>query len=90
MDKTKLTLAGVATLVVAAVIVDLGSETVRGLWPSALLIAVGWLFAWRTAQEMTPSFSGPERHRPWLQATSWFFVGAGLLGMLLSLLPLLD
>lgn len=86
---TKYAPIGVATLVVIAVIVDLGSQTVQGLWPSALLVAVGWLFAWRTAQEMTPTFGGPEHHRPWLQATGWFFVGAGLLGMVLSLLSLL-
>jgi hypothetical protein len=80
---------GLALLVAAAVVVDLISEAVRGLWPSALLVVVGWLFLWRTRQEMTPTFKGPERHRPWLLTTGRFFIGAGLLGMLLSLLPLL-
>jgi hypothetical protein len=76
------------TLVAVAVAVDLFSAAVRGLWPAALLVAVGWLFIWRTTQEMSPTFAGPERHRPWLQATGWFFIGCGLLGILLSLLPL--
>jgi len=82
-------LVGLALLVTVAVVVDWLSAQVRGLWPAALLIVVGWLFAWRTAQEMEPTFDGPERHRPWLQATGYFFIVAGLLGMLLSLLPLL-
>ncbi len=79
----------VVLLVTISFIVDRISESIRGLWPSALLIAVGWLFIWRTEQDLEPTFTGPERHRPWLQATGWFFIGAGLLGMLLSLLPLL-
>ena len=82
-------LVGLALLVAVAVAVDWLSAQVRGLWPAALLIVVGWLFTWRTAQEMEPTFTGPERHRPWLQATGYFFIAAGLLGMLLSLLPLL-
>ena len=82
-------LVGLTLLVAAAITVDWLSVEVRGLWPAALLIVVGWLFTWRTAQEMEPSFTGPEQHRPWLQATGRFFIGAGLLGMLLSLLPLL-
>jgi hypothetical protein len=89
VTRTQCTLVGVVALVVVAVAVDMISRTVRGLWPSALLVAVGWLFIWRTAQEMAPTFTGPERHRPWLQASGWFFIAAGLLGMLLSLLSLL-
>jgi hypothetical protein len=89
MGESRGQLVGLTLLVVVAVAVDWMSEAVRGLWPSALLIVVGWLFFWRTAQEMEPTFAGPERHRPWLQATGWFFIGAGLLGILLSLLPLL-
>jgi hypothetical protein len=76
---------GLTLLVASAVAVDWLSEAVRGLWPASLLIAVGWLFNWRTEQEMAPTFTGPERHRLWLQATGWFFIGAGFLGMLLSL-----
>jgi hypothetical protein len=89
VGERRVQLVGLAMLVVVAVAVDWLSAQVRGLWPSALLIVVGWLFIWRTAQEMEPTFTGPERHRPWLQATGYFFLGAGLLGMLLSLLPLL-
>ncbi len=81
-------LAGLMLLIAVAVAVDWASEAVRGLWPSALLILIGWLFLWRTEQEMTPTFAGPEHHRPWLQATGRFFIGAGLLGILLALLPL--
>jgi hypothetical protein len=73
-----------------AVAVDWLSEAVRGLWLSALLVVIGWLLIWRTEQEMTSTFSGPEGHRPWLNATGRFFIAAGLLGMLLSLLPLLS
>ena len=80
----------VALLVTISFVVDWISEGVRGLWPSALLVAMGWLFIWRTEHDLEPTFTGPERHRPWLQATGWFFIGAGVLGMLLSLLPLLD
>jgi hypothetical protein len=89
LNETQRTLAGVVTLVAVAVAIDLVSSAVRGLWPSALLVALGWLFIWRTGQEVAPSFTGPERHRPWLQTTGWFFVGAGLLGILLSLLSVL-
>jgi hypothetical protein len=76
-------------LVATASVVDWISETIRGLLPAALSILLGWLFIWRTEQEMAPTFTGPERHRPWLAATGWFFIGAGVLGLLLSLLPLL-
>lgn len=89
MGESRGQLVGLTLLVVAAVAVDWMSEAVRGLWPSTLLIVVGWLFFWRTAQEMEPTFAGPEQYRPWLQATSWFFIGAGLLGIFLSLLTLL-
>ena len=82
-------LLGLTLLVTIAAAIDWISEAVRGLWPSATLIVVGWLFIWRTAQEMESTFAGPERHRPWLQATGLFFIGAGLLGILLSLLALL-
>lgn len=75
--------------VATAIAIDWLFESVRGLWPAALLIAVGWLFILRTEQEMTPAFSGPERHLPWLQATGWFFIGAGLLGVFFSLLSAL-
>jgi len=78
-----------ALLVALAVAIDWISDVVRGLWPFALLIVLGWLCVWRTEQEMVQTFAGPERHRPWLQATGWFFIVAGLLGMLLSLLVLL-
>jgi hypothetical protein len=88
LSETQRTLLGLVSLVTVAVAVDWVSASVRGLWPAALLIAVGWLFIWRTAQEMSPTFAGPERHRPWLQVTGWFFIGFGLLGILLSLLPL--
>ena len=87
MNRLQSALVGLALLAVIAI--DWFSEALGGLWPPALLIAVGWLFIWRTAQEMEPTFAGPERHRPWLQATGWFFVGAGLLGILLSLSSLL-
>lgn len=76
-------------LLVIAFVIDWISAAVRGLWPSVLFIALGWLLMQRTAQEMEPTFSGPEPHRPWLQATGWFFIGAGVLGMVLSLLSLL-
>lgn len=89
LDETQRTLVGIVALAAVAVAIDLTSGAVRGLWPAALLVVVGWLFIWRTAQEMEPTFTGPERHRPWLQATGWFFIGAGMLGILLSLLPLL-
>ena len=89
MDQLWRPRVGLTLLAVVAVAVDLISEPVRGLWPAALLVALGWLFIWRTEQEMAPTFTGPERHRPWLQATGWFFVGAGLLGTILSLLSLL-
>ena len=82
-------LVGLALLVAFAVLIDWISDVVRGLWPFALLIALGALCIWRTEQEMVPAFTGPERHRPWLQATGWFLIVAGLLGMLLSLLSLL-
>jgi hypothetical protein len=80
---------GVVLLLVICLVVDWLSEEIRGLWLSALLVALGWLFVWRTEQEMEASFTGPERHRPWLQATGRFFIGAGLLGMILSLMALL-
>ena len=89
MNETQRALIGVVTLVAVAVAIDLISNTMRGLWPSALLVAVGWILIWRTEQEMAPTFTGPERHRHWLQATGWFFIGSGLLGIVLSLLPLL-
>jgi hypothetical protein len=76
-------------LFAAAIVVDGTSEAVRGLWLAVLLIALGWLFIQRTKQEMVPTFTGPEHHRPWLEATGWFFVGVGLLGVVASLLPLL-
>jgi hypothetical protein len=72
-----------------AVAVDWLLESVRGLGPAALLIIVGWLFILRTEQDLTPSFAGPERHLPWLQASGWFFIGTGLFGVLLSLLSAL-
>ena len=72
-----------------AVAIDWLVEPIRGLGPAALLIAVGWLFILRTERDVTPSFTGPERHLPWLQATGWFLIGAGLLGVLLSLLSAL-
>lgn len=80
--------AAVALLVVISFVVDWISEEIRGLWPSALLVAIGWLFIWRTEQEMEPTFTGPEQHRPWLQATGRFFIGAGMLGIVLSLFAL--
>jgi hypothetical protein len=80
---------GLALLVASAVAIDWVSAAVRGLWPFALLIVLGWLCIWRTEQEMVQTFTGPERHRPWLQATGWFFIVAGLLGLLTSLLALL-
>jgi hypothetical protein len=82
-------LIGLTILVTTAVVIDWISDTVRGLWPPAALIVVGWLFIGRTSQEMESTFAGPEHHRPWLQATGYFFIGAGLLGILLSLLALL-
>jgi hypothetical protein len=89
MPKAWVPWLGVLLLVTISFIVDWISEEIRGLWPSALLVAIGWLFVWRTEQEMEPTFAGPEPHRPWLQATGCFFIGAGLLGSVLSLLPLL-
>lgn len=82
-------LVGLLLLAAIAIAMDWISAAVRGLGLSALLVVVGWLFFWRTAQEMQPTFAGPEHHRPWLQATGWFFMAAGLLGIVLSLLPLL-
>jgi hypothetical protein len=75
--------------VAIAVAVDWLVEPIRGLGPAALLIAVGWLLILRTEQDVTPAFTGPERHLPWLQATGRFFIGAGLFGVLLSLLSAL-
>jgi hypothetical protein len=89
MIRTRQVLVAWALLVTVAAVVDWLSEPVRGLWPPALMVGLGWLLFRRTAQEMAPTFAGPERHRPWLQATAWFFVAAGLLGMLSSLLSLL-
>jgi hypothetical protein len=77
-------------LALGAAVADWISDAVRGLWPSVLMVVLGWFFMQRTEQEMEPTFSGPELHRPWLQATAWFFIAAGLLGMLMSLLPLLN
>lgn len=90
MKRERVTLAALVLFVIAATLVDLLSEPIRGLWPAAMAILVGWLFLWRTAQEMEPTFAGPERHRPWLQATGRFFIAAGLLGILLSLVQLLQ
>lgn len=78
-----------AFAVAIAVAVDWLLESVRGLGLAALLIIVGWLLILRTEQDLTPSFAGPERHLPWLQATGWFLVGTGLLGVFLSLLSAL-
>jgi hypothetical protein len=89
MGRLRRPLVSLALFLGVAVAVDWISEPVRGLWPAALLIVLGWFFIRRTEQEMAPTFTGPERHRPWLQATGWFFVVAGLLGIALSLLPLL-
>jgi len=82
---------GLALLVAVAtaIAVDWLIESVKGLGPAAVLIAVGWLLILRTEQDLTPAFTGPERHLPWLQATGWFFIGAGLLGVLLSLVSAL-
>jgi hypothetical protein len=81
--------ATAVALVLAATVIDLLSEAVQGLWPAALSILIGRLFIWRTEQEMERGFTGPERHRPWLHATGWFFILVGLFGIVLSLLPLL-
>jgi hypothetical protein len=89
MGERRVQLIGLSIVVITAVVIDWISETVRGLWLFAILIVVGWLFIWRTFQEMESTFAGPEHHRPWLQATGYFFIGAGLLGILLSLLALL-
>jgi hypothetical protein len=82
-------LIGLSILVTIAVVIDWISEAVRGLWLFAVLIVVGCLFIWRTLQEMESTFAGPKHHRPWLRATGYFFIGVGLLGILLSLLALL-
>jgi hypothetical protein len=78
--------AGVLSLVLVALAIDLSNRAVRGLWPAALSLAVGILFLWRTQEEVSERFEGPQRHRRWLEATAWFFIVAGLVGMLLSLL----
>ncbi len=82
-------LIGLGAFFALAVAVDVLSQPVRGLWPAAALVVVGQLFVWRTAQEVERRFTGPARHRPWLQATGHFMTAVGLLGILLSLLALL-
>ncbi len=77
-----------AALIGAAIVVDWLSPALVGLGPAALLIGLGGLLIWRTAQEVEPAFEGPERHRPWLQTSGWFLVAVGIVGVLVSLLTL--
>jgi hypothetical protein len=79
----------VTLLVVISSLIDCAVAEIRGLLASSLVVAVGWLFIWRTEQEMESSFTGPEGHRPWLQATGRFVIAAGLFGMILSLMALI-
>jgi hypothetical protein len=82
-------LIGLLLSVVLAVALDWFSPTVRGLWPGAVAILLGWLLLHRTQQELAPDFSGPQRHEPWLRATGWFLIISGLFNIVLSLLALL-
>jgi hypothetical protein len=81
-------LISLVVFLIIAIVVDLTSRSVNGLWPAAAAFVLGWILIWRTGEETVSRFTGPEHHEPWLQATGWFFIFAGSVGLALSLLPL--